>query len=103
MEAAERLVAELDRLKGLGAKLGQMMSYLDQSLPPNVQAVLARLQSQQRGVAYERVREVISGDLGAPPEELFDAFDPEPFAAASLGQVHRARLADRDLAVKVQY
>jgi predicted unusual protein kinase regulating ubiquinone biosynthesis (AarF/ABC1/UbiB family) len=101
--AATRLLAELDGLKGLAAKLGQMVSYLDQSLPPKAQRVLARLQSQQRGLPYEAIARVVADELGGPPEQLFDAFEPAPFAAASLGQVHRARLGDRRLAVKVQY
>ena len=54
-------------------------------------------------MAAERIAEVITAELGGSPEQVFDRFEPEPFAAASIGQVHRAWLGGRALAVKVQY
>ncbi len=101
--AAEALLSELDALKGLSMKIGQMVSYLDGSLPPAARHVLSKLQSQSKPMAYDVVAHVISEDLGRPPEALFERFDPEPFAAASIGQVHRATLAGRAVAVKVKY
>lgn len=99
----EALVDRLDQLKGLMMKFGQMASYLDGAVPEQTQRALRRLQSEARGLPWPDVRAVIEADLGRPVGELFDDFDPEPFAAASIGQVHRARLDGREWAVKVQY
>ncbi len=64
---------------------------------------LAQLQDQARPETFEAVRAVIEEEFGTPLEELFQSFDPQPLAAASIGQVHRARLADgREVAVKIQ-
>ncbi|MBI2388094.1 MAG: AarF/ABC1/UbiB kinase family protein [Deltaproteobacteria bacterium] len=100
---ATALVRELGRLKGLVMKVGQMASYLPGALPDEAQEVLARLQAETQPLSFARVREVVARELGDEPSKLFDRFDETPFAAASIGQVHRARLGDRELAVKVQY
>ena len=102
-EGARELVEKMGALKGLVMKLGQMASYLPGALPEEAQAVLARLQAESVAMSFDRVAEVLRDEFGAPPESLFDDFEPEPFAAASIGQVHRARFAGRDVAVKVQY
>lgn len=101
--AARELLDQLDGLKGLTMKLGQMISYTDASLPPAAQRVLGRLQAASRPMAGDRIAEVVRAELGGAPGEVFDRFEPEPFAAASIGQVHRAELGDRAWAVKVQY
>ena len=101
--AAEALVAQLDGLKGFAMKIGQMISYVDVSLPPKAQRVLARLQFSSQPMAPEIIAAVVTEELGRPPGEMFDSFEPMPFAAASIGQVHRARIGDRDMAVKIQY
>jgi predicted unusual protein kinase regulating ubiquinone biosynthesis (AarF/ABC1/UbiB family) len=65
---------------------------------------MARLQADAPPMAPELATAVVEAELGAPPEEIFAEFDPHAFAAASIGQVHAARLADgRRVAVKVQY
>jgi len=102
--AGERLVETLGELKGAAMKLGQMASTASDLLPPEVAEALAKLQKQAPPMAYEVIAEQIEAELGSPPERLFDRFDREPFAAASIGQVHRARTDDgREVVVKVQY
>jgi predicted unusual protein kinase regulating ubiquinone biosynthesis (AarF/ABC1/UbiB family) len=100
---AEELVAQLGGLKGLVMKAGQIASYMPSGLPPEAQRVLAKLQAASPALSYESIAAVIERDLGAPPDALFDDFARAPFAAASIGQVHAARLGDVDTAVKVQY
>lgn len=99
----DALTGQLDQMKGLAMKLGQIVSYLDVPLPDAVQDQLARLQTGALGMDEAESRAVIEGALGAPVEALFDELDWQPVAAASIGQVHRARVDGRPVAVKVQY
>ena len=101
--SASALLDQMDDLKGLALKLGQTVSYLDGMLPPAGQRVLRRLQRQAKPMEPEVAVAIVERELGRSVEEAFDAFEPMPFAAASIGQVHRARIGDRDVAVKVQY
>jgi predicted unusual protein kinase regulating ubiquinone biosynthesis (AarF/ABC1/UbiB family) len=103
LELGERLTGQLDQMKGLAMKVGQIVSYLDVPLPEAVQDQLARLQTGQRGMPPAQVREVVEAALGRPVEALYEAFAWEPVAAASIGQVHRAVVDGRPVAVKVQY
>ena len=101
---AEKLVETLGDLKGAAMKLGQVASMDPDLFPPEVRAVLARLQNEAPPMPFARVVAVLEEELGGSPDELFAEFSPEPMAAASLGQVHRARLHDgRDVVVKIQY
>ncbi len=102
-EGARALVREMGSLKGLVMKIGQMASYLPGALPDDAQKILSELQAQSVAMKFERVAEVVRSELGAEPSALFEAFEERPFAAASIGQVHRARFAGRDVAVKIQY
>lgn len=99
----DALVDRLDELKGLSLKVGQMASLAQGPLPPAVAAALARLQSKATGLPPEVVREVLLSAYGSPVEEIFERFEDEPFAAASIGQVHRAWVGERPVAVKIQY
>jgi predicted unusual protein kinase regulating ubiquinone biosynthesis (AarF/ABC1/UbiB family) len=101
---AVRVVETLGEMKGAAMKVGQMLSLHVGLLPAEVAEVLRNLQGNAPRVPPEVMRYEIEGSLGAPIEELFAEFEEEAFAAASIGQVHRARLHDgRPVAVKVQY
>jgi predicted unusual protein kinase regulating ubiquinone biosynthesis (AarF/ABC1/UbiB family) len=109
IEAAEQIVAALGTMKGAAMKLGQVLSFLDVGLVPEeyreeFQRKLAALRDAAPNVAFKDMRKVIEEELGEPIREVFAEFDEEPVAAASIGQVYRARLQDgREVAVKVQY
>jgi predicted unusual protein kinase regulating ubiquinone biosynthesis (AarF/ABC1/UbiB family) len=108
-EAAEQIVEVLGQMKGAAMKAGQVASFIDiGALGPEAQerfhAKLAELRDSAPRVSFEDMREVIESDLGEPLENAFDEFEEQAIAAASIGQVYRARLHDgRRVAVKVQY
>lgn len=103
VEAAGKLVKELGALKGLVMKLGQIASYMPGALPPEAQRVLTKLQANTTAMEYAQVEAVLRQEFGKAPAELFEGLEPEPFAAASIGQVHRAQHEGRRVAVKIQY
>ena len=99
----EELGAQLGRMKGAGAKLVQLLSMLAFQRERS-QGALGALPPGAAPIAFDRVRRVVEHELDAPVRELFSDFDEEPFALASLGQVHRARTDDgTQVAVKVQH
>jgi len=109
IEAAEQIVAALGTMKGAAMKVGQVMSFVDVGLVPEeyreeFQKKLAALRDAAPTVAFKDMQKVIETDLERPIGEVFAGFDEEPVAAASIGQVYRAKLTDgRPVAVKVQY
>jgi predicted unusual protein kinase regulating ubiquinone biosynthesis (AarF/ABC1/UbiB family) len=108
-ETAEQIVEVLGTMKGAAMKVGQVVSFLDiDFVPPEhrdaLQAKLAELQAAAPTVSFDQMRRVVEADLGEPLDQAFAEFEEEPLAAASIGQVYRARLQDgRRVAVKVQY
>lgn len=104
VRTTEQVVAELGQMKGVMMKAGQLIGVMADALPEPAQQALASLQADAPPMAPSLAESVVRAELGAPPEALFLRWDPVPVAAASIGQVHRARLFDgRDVAVKVQY
>lgn len=103
-ENARILFQGLSLLRGTALKAAQMLSFEREILPEAVQQELEKSYHQVPPINRALVRRMIVRGLGAPPEDLFDEFDTTAFAAASLGQVHKARSSKgKLLAVKVQY
>ena len=109
LRTAEQVAERLGGMKGALMKVGQMASYVDDGLPEPVRQALATLQAEAPPMSADLAAEVVERELGRAPDELFVEWDPEPIAAASIGQVHRAVAVDpqdgreRAVAVKVQY
>lgn len=100
---AERFAQDLEGLGPTFVKLGQVLSTRADLLPQAYLDALSRLQDEVEPIPVADVRAVIEEDLGMAVDDLFERFDDEPIAAASIAQVHRARLGDgHEVAVKVQ-
>jgi predicted unusual protein kinase regulating ubiquinone biosynthesis (AarF/ABC1/UbiB family) len=109
VEAAEEIVDVLGHMKGVAMKVGQIASFIDPTGLParerdRFQEKLAALRDSAPRVGFDEMRKVIDDDLEERVEHVFDEFEPDAVAAASIGQVYRARLANRRrVAVKAQY
>ena len=105
---ADQIFRVLGELKGGAMKFGQALSIFEAALPPEIagpyRATLTKLQESAPPLPAGTVHRVLAEDLGPDWRETFAEFDDKPAAAASIGQVHRARLRDgREVAVKIQY
>ena len=100
---AERIRMTIEELGPTYVKLGQLLSTRSDLVPANYIAELSKLQDEVPPFCLDDVRSVFESEFGRPPEKLFEMFVPEPFASASIGQVHKARTREGDVvAVKVQ-
>lgn len=104
LEPGERLRLAFTELGTSFIKLGQALSTRTDLIGPEIIAELEQLQSSVPADSPEQVRGTVEAELGAPPEQLFAAFDDQPMASASIGQVHAARLRNgQSVVVKVQH
>jgi predicted unusual protein kinase regulating ubiquinone biosynthesis (AarF/ABC1/UbiB family) len=109
IETALKMASVLGEMKGAAMKIGQMASFIDVDfLPPEYREIyqeqLSALRTHAPAMPWERVTEVLEEEYGQSPERVFASIEQDAFAAASIGQVHRATLHDgTPVAVKVQY
>jgi predicted unusual protein kinase regulating ubiquinone biosynthesis (AarF/ABC1/UbiB family) len=109
LKSAKSLVKIFSGMRGAAMKVGQTLSAVDlglvpEEVRPEFQEILATLQQSAEPVSFKAITRVVEEDLREKLKESFAEFEPEPIAAASIGQVHRATLHDgRSVAVKVQY
>lgn len=103
LSAPARVRRAFEELGPSFVKLGQMLASRVDLLEPEWITEFSKLQDRAPAVSYDKVREQLVADLGAPPESVFAEFDPEPMAAASIAQVYRARTHEgEDIVLKVR-
>ncbi len=109
LESALKMASVLGEMKGAAMKIGQMASFIDVDfLPPEYREIyqdqLSKLRTHAPAMPWDKVRDVLEEEYDESPERVFGSIEEEAFAAASIGQVHRATLHDgTPVAVKIQY
>ncbi|MEX2478611.1 MAG: AarF/ABC1/UbiB kinase family protein [Gracilimonas sp.] len=103
-ENAKEVFKEFTKLRGTALKIAQGMSMDQGFLPEEFAEVMTQAQYSVPPINKALVRSIIKKELGAYPEQLFSSFESEAFAAASIGQVHKAELKyGQKVAIKIQY
>jgi len=103
-EIGEQVMQTLGEMKGAAMKMGQVASQLQHVLPAEFTEQIAKLQQHSPPMPFAVIEKQIQNELGFLPAQLFAHFDVQPFAAASIGQVHKATTHDgREVVLKVQY
>lgn len=100
---AERIKDVMLELQGLFIKFGQLISILSNVLPDEFRKPLEELQDNVPPHPFSEIEAVIQKELGKPSSDIFTQIEPQPIAAASIGQVHRAKIGDEDVVVKIQH
>jgi predicted unusual protein kinase regulating ubiquinone biosynthesis (AarF/ABC1/UbiB family) len=105
LKAAVELLGNMAYLRGTVMKVGQFIASYPDLAPEEIADVLYPLHFEAPPMHFSLLREFVCNELGAEPEDIFDEFETKAFAAASLGQVHKARLkgSGKPVAIKVQY
>lgn len=104
IEQAQWIADHLSELKGAAMKAGQLLSIdAGDYFPPEAMAILAKLQASAEPVDFSVVQQVLIEEIGVEKLSQFEDLDSEAAAAASIGQVHRASLDGREVAIKIQY
>lgn len=100
----KKILIEADQMKGLPMKIGQLISFLSFTMPEDAKELLTRLQSSATPLSPKDIENAIASDLNDHPKNKFKKWTSKPFAVASIGQVHLAKLHSGELAaVKVQF
>ncbi|MCP5117006.1 MAG: AarF/ABC1/UbiB kinase family protein, partial [bacterium] len=105
LKAALELLSSMAYMRGTVMKIGQLLASYPNLAPDEFSDVLYPLHFEAPPMHFSLLREFVLNELGGEPEEIFDDFETKAFAAASLGQVHRARLkgSRERVAIKIQY
>jgi ubiquinone biosynthesis protein len=101
--SAERIKHVMLDLQGLFIKFGQLISTLSNILPEEFRTPLEALQDDVPAHSFSQMEIAIKKELGKLPKDIFSSIDPIPLAAASIGQVHRATIGDKEVIVKIQH